>query len=579
MTEVDSPNRAVQTGVIENIDTDFNKLNDTDLVKLINGWMTESSTVHDELKRIQDDNERYYKGNQTKRDEIPRHQSDAVDNRIFASIETIIPIITSNPPQFQCIPAQETEESERLANSVGTMLSAQYDIKKVRERQREAMRYMLIYRLGILKPFWNEEINDVDVKAIRPQRAWIPKHGLEVDQLLYVIEKVDMSFDEIEYYFGAEGLKKVQSDSPAVEDEKQPIEKVRTIWEVWTPEWVAWKYGAEILDKRKNPYWDWEGTKGEGTEELRFHNHFAKAKIPYIIKSPFTLGNSIVGDTDLIQQAMPLQDIVNTNLRQITNCANQMGNPQRLIDSSVMSEEETGFITNAPGQIIMGDGIADPAKYRVEQPVPLPNYIFNNLMHATGEIDNIMGTHGTTRGERGEKETLGGRILLKQADYGRIGDIVGLLEAMTAELGNWFVQLFKLYYDKEKTIKLYSATKGTEFVTLTRDDIEDGVEVIVKAGSTLPVDEISKHNEALELWQMDALPPITLYERLKFPNPRETAEELVAWKAGQLIPGQLPPEAEAGSPRQPGVGATKPAQETAEEKLRKRGGQIRKSGG
>lgn len=576
--EVDSPNKAVKSGVIENIDTDFNKLNDADLIKLIHGWMQESATIHDELKRVQDTNQDYYKGNQTLKGQIPRHQSDVVDNRIFTSIETMIPIITSNPPQFQCIPAQETEASEILANSIGTMLSAQYEIKKVRERQREAIRYMLIYRLGILKPYWDEEINDVNVKAIRPQRVWIPEHGLEADQLPYVIEKVDMSFDEIEYYFGEAGLKKVQDSSPSIEDEKQPIEKVRTIWEVWTSEWVAWKYGAEILKKMKNPYWDWKGTKDESTDELRFYNHFAKARIPYIIKSPFTLGNSIVGDTDLIQQAIPLQDIVNTNLRQITNCANKMGNPQRLIDSSVMTQEETGFITNAPGQIIQGDGIADPSKFRVDQPVPLPDYIFENLVHAKGEIDNVMGVHSTTRGERGKQETLGGRILLKQADYGRIGDIVGLLEAMTSELGNWFVQLFKLYYDKEKTVKLYG-TKGIQFVSLSRDNIEDGIEIIVKAGSTLPVDEISKRNEALELWQMGAIDPITFYERLKFPNPRETAEKLVAWKMGSLIPGQPQPEAEAGSPRQPGVEATKPAQETAEAGLRKQGGTTKRLGG
>jgi len=443
------------------------KTSDEDLVRIINFWMTESSTLHEELKRSQDENERYYKGDQTKKSKIPAHQ--------------------------------------------------------------------------------------VNVKAIRPQLIWIPPFGLTTDELPYIIEKIDMTFEDIEYYFGKEVFKKIKELPNSPEDDHTIIERVRTIWEVWTDDIVVWKYGNEILKKIPNPYWDWEGTGDEKAEPSRFYNHFAKPRKPYIIRSPFTLGNSIVGDTDLIQQAIPLQDIINTNLRQITNCAAKTGNPRLLIDSDVMTEEESGFITNAPGQVLMGSGIADQSKFRYEDVKPLPSYIFENLIHAERELDNLMGTHSTTRGERGEPETLGGRILLKQQDYGRIGDTVGILESAVAEIGNWFVQLFKLYYDKKVTVRLFGQA-GVVFASLTRDNVEDGLEIIIKAGSTLPTDEISQRNEAMELWQMGVLDPVTLYERLKFPNPDETAQKLIAWQTGQLVPGQPTPEPQAAAPRQPGAG-------------------------
>ncbi len=554
---------------------------DEDLVKIINFWMKESSNLHDELKRVQDENEKYYKGQQTKKGEIPTHQSDVVDNRIFASLETIVPIITTNPPQWVAEPAQPTEASEMLANSVQQMLAAQYQIKNVRDKLREAIRYMLLYRIFCIKVFWDETINDVNIKAVRPQRIWIPPYGLTSDEIPYIIEKIDMTFEEIEYYFGKDTLNKIGDMPGNPDDEKSIIERVRTIWEVWTNDMVIWKYGNEILKKLPNPYWDWEGTQGEETEELRFFNHFAFPRKPYVIRSPFTLGNQLVGDTDLIQQGLPLQDLINTHIRQITNCATKTGNPRLLIDSSVMTQEESGMITNAAGQILMGDGIADPTKFRYEDVKALPNYIFENMIHAENELDNILGTHATTRGERGEPETLGGRIMLKQQDYGRIGDLVGVLESAVAELGNWFVQMFKMYYDTTKTVKLFGPL-GITFVSLTRDNIEDGMEVIIKAGSTLPTDEVSRHNEALQLWQMGALDPITLFERLKFPNPDETAQRLILWQTGQLIPGQMPPMAQAGQPgdggtRQPGVTGND-GMALQKTQLRQQGNQIKKQG-
>ena len=68
---------------------------------------------------------------------------------------------------------------------------------------------MMIYRMGIWKVFWDETIDDVNLKSIRPQRVWVPPYGTKVDELPYVIEKIDMTFDEIDDYFGPEVMKKV----------------------------------------------------------------------------------------------------------------------------------------------------------------------------------------------------------------------------------------------------------------------------------------------------------------------------------------------------------------------------------
>jgi len=533
-------------------------LSDEELVVLANKWMQDAESYHDTLKTIQDKNAKYYFGNQTDMEEIPRYKSNVVENRIFMGIETVVPIITANTPQFVAMPAQETEGSAKASNAVQEILKINYEQRRVRQKLAVAVRHMLLFRFGVLKVYWDETIDDVNVKYVRPQRIWIPKYGENVDGIPAIIEKVDMDYDEIEEIFGTEGLKKVK-DKPADDaEDKEDVNRTVTIWECWTNDFVFWKYGNEILKKMENPYFDFTGRTEETIDESGnavvqdvFLNHFRKPRKPYVFMSPFKLGQSVVGDNDLVTQGIPLQDEINTLGRQIINNANSMGNATWLIDTDVMTEEEARTkITNEPGGIIYGPEAANPSKVRRDAPPPLPAYIPNAKLAAESSFDNIFGTHSTTRGERREPETLGGRLLLKQADVSRSSTFIDEIDNCVSDLGNWFTQLIKLYYEDQKTIRIYGQN-GIEFFTFSKDNIEDGIEIIVKAGSTIQQDEVSMRNEAMMLWQQGAIDPITLFERLKFPNPQEAAERLVQWRMGKLMPSQegVPPgsEGEAGA--------------------------------
>jgi hypothetical protein len=44
----------------------------------------------------------------------------------------------------------------------------------------------------------------------------------------------------------------------------------------------------------------------------------------------------------------------------------------------------------------------------------------------------------------------------------------------------------------------------------------------------------------MDLWSAQAIDPITLFERLDFPNPYESAKELLTWKL--IEAGKMPPQ-------------------------------------
>jgi len=496
---------------------------DEDLIKVANDWYKESGEYHDELKKIGDVNEKVYKGHQTKKDMIPSDMSDAVQNHIFMGIETVVPIITANAPQFIVEPPEESDLSIKYANSVQKVLGIIYEEEDVRTKGEMLVRHMLIYRFGAWKPFYNTQKECVDVKWIRPQRLYFPKVSYA---LPYMMEKVDITSDEFIAEYGEEKFKAFLKNRGVEADDVRKIQGLYTIWVITTPELEFVKSGSFIVDKKPNPTYNFKDKN---------KNFFKEAKIPYILASAFRLGNEPVGETDLIQQTIPIQDVINVVNRLIINNATKTGNAQWLIDSGVMTEEEARTkITNSPGLIVYGNDVANQNKVRRDAPPPLPNYIPELKIMAERAFDNIFGTHATTRGDQGgHAETLGGKLLMKQSDYGRIDLLVREYERCVAELGNWFVQLIKMHYNKKKVYRSYGES-GTEFASIEDSMVEQGIKVLIKSGTTLPTDEMTKRREAIELWSMGALDAQTLYERLKFPNPAEAAKRLLAWKQGQL---------------------------------------------
>ena len=524
-----------------------------DLVTKINNWKADSKSFHEDLLKKQKKSEEYYLGNQTRKDRVPGHLSDFVQNRIFESVETIVPIITSRPAEFLVKSPDISELGVERAKKVQMTLANKYEDLVVPQKLEDASRSALIYRFGALKFFWDTETDDVGVKYIRPQRLILPHYGGRfVQDLPYVIEKIDMTYQEISDFFGVEVTNDLVAMSKSNDNAEGDISLDKRVWtidEVWTNWWRAWKYEAKILKKEVNPYFDF----AEGSTK----NHWKKPLKPYILLAPFSLGKGPIPEMSVVEQSMPIQDGINSITRIIINHSAKMGNGAWLVDSQTMTKEEADQIRNEAGIIIYGSGVANSNNLRRDAPPPLPNYMFELWNGLTRSLDNLFGIHSTTRGEREGKETARGRILLKQADLGRLDYIVREIDRGVKELGDGWVQLMKMFYTDSRKIKMLGDTGDFSVFDMGAEDIEDGAEIMVRSGSTLPNDEVSEADQALQLWQQGAIDPISLYEKLKFPDPMKAAERLMKWKMGTLIPVEQPAPA-GGTPG--GGGEVAPSQ-------------------
>ena len=511
-------------------------MSDADLLRQIDEWEKESDEFYSLLKSVWEKNMRYYVGRQTDVEKIYGKFSKAVENRIFMATETMIPIATSRLPGVIVKPGDSDEVSQMNAEDLEYVLSYQFEDHDIQAMCERFLRDLVIKRYGVFKIGWNQTNDDVDLKVIDPRRIRIPRYGKTVDDLAFLIEYLELSYEQLVEQFGEAKADKVfryeNTNAPKVR------KKTYSVTEVWTNDFVVWRCGSEILDKKQNPYFDYNETK----------NFFIHAKKPYVIKSLFETEESIIGDTDYITQMIPLQDNINIRKRQIEDISNKVANPPLLIDSDVMSEEEAANITNEPGFILYGKQAADGTKIRFEQPGNVPQYLFQDLEFTRKEFDNIWGVHSTTRGEREGRETLGGRQMLREADLGRIDLVSRQLERALDDIAEYWVQLIKLFYTDKKSFSILGQD-GVRFVKEFTGAQVGNVKPMVKPGSTLKEDEESLKQLGLLLWQNKAIGLETLYDYLRLPDRRKAMNDFVQTQSGAILKPQMPTAMPAEQPQ------------------------------
>lgn len=520
-------------------------MTDTELLAQINAWEQESDTVYGLLKRVWDENLNYYHGIQTGVEKIYGKNSKAVENRIWMATETMIPIVTARLPEIVVQSLNPDEQSQMDAQDTQDVIGFEMERNGMQEKSERFVRDMIIKRYGVFKMPWNKEENDVGLQVIDPRRIRIPRYGKCLYDCAFLLEDLELSYEQAESFFGKDKAEELKKQNPEKDSENKKRKKTFSVVEVWTNDFVAWKAGNLILDSKKNPYWDWENEK----------NNFLDApRKPYVVKSIFETEESIIGDTDYIQQTKSVQDNINIRKRQIENITSKVANPIMLIDSDVMSEEQAGAITNEEGLILYGKDAANGSKVRFEAPGNVPAYLFNDLQLSRTEFDNIWGIHSTTRGERQGRETASGRQLLKQADLGRIDLLGRQVERAMDEIAEFWVQLMKLFYTEDRIVSILGE-EGVRFINNFNNSKIGNIRLVVKPGSTLPRDEVTIHDEALQLWQMKAIGVKTLYKMLRLPNMQEAMADFVETQSGAILQPAQPAAAPVAPAQIPPMGA------------------------
>lgn len=520
-------------GVISNLEPELNlSMSDNELIALKENYEKtwENSQAKKTLEEKQKTNEDYWKG---KHFTLSNDDRPLIDNLIFEAVETFLPMITRQKPE-PIVEADNTIEGNELADKVQKMLSYQMDRERLKLKLQKVARYWALYYLGVIKVGWSYEENDVAIQVIRPQKL-ILDPSATINECVYTGEFIGEKRQEKASIL----IERFPKKRSVIEEEVNGKlgTKVQFV-EWWTNEYVFWTMKNEVLFKSKNPHWNYfnEVKKVDeyGKEEVRKidgKNHFNFPKKPYVFLSVFNLGKHPFDETTIIEQNLAIQDTVNKRLRQIDKNADNT-NSGLIVSGDHYTKDQASQVDNAlrnGGTIWVPNGKVGDAVTRTQSP-PLPSFVYESLIDYRNEIRNIFGIRGATPQGIINEQTVRGKIMIKGQDADRSSLITEHLEQFCDEVYNWLVQLMYVYYDEDHVAAVIGKERAKEYISLRKDDFNTKLIVSVKEGSMIPHDRLTERNAAIELFTAGLLDPITAFEKLDFPNPREAAEKLFKWK-------------------------------------------------
>ncbi len=173
------------------------------------------------------------------------------------------------------------------------------------------------------------------------------------------------------------------------------------------------------------------------------------------------------------------------------------------------------------------------------------------MIDSRNEIDNIMAASSAFRGEREGQETKGGRLALVDQSYLRLNELVQVIDFVSKEAFEWALQLGKTRYTEYHYAKWVGPDEAKDTIELIQDDFENGLEVTVIAGKSLPVDREFQFEQAQGDFEKGAL-GLTDYLRIsQYDNPKELAKRAVEFKVNPIVSvGFTEQEAQALAPSQ-----------------------------
>lgn len=570
----------------------LSSLSDEKWCNLIENRWSSSDTIADIIDKAYTHNIGYYKNEPEWLKTLPKRQPKVRDNRIFPNVEAVINSLIANPPKPVVLPGRETEQAKKLAADQERYFSTRYTELNVKETLRKGLRNLYLARIIVIKPYWDASINDFNAISVDPRKVRVGKNSTKEDNSEFSIEEVTDSLSSVMKRFPHKADTLMKEAGFESEEDVIVADPEITYKEAWVRDMLVCKYNNVILSKGRNPYWDWDGllmtkeeydgvkekegperrqvmleakmsqsdrkitARGEaeqgqkGSYEAYYFNHFDTPRKPYIFATAFNNENSPVGQTDMIHQAAPLQDSIDERKRDITRNA-RFVNGWMKIDSRVMTKEDAAKLDTEVSGKIWGSDVVNGVQRETGE--PLPAFVFQDLQDSRSEIDNIMAASSAFRGEREGQETKAGRLALIEQSFLRLNEFVQITDYVTYELFNWFYQLAKVRYTEHHYAKAVGHQRAKQIMSIVQDDFEEGAEIRVIGGKTLPEDRQFKFEMAQQDFAAGKIAPVDYFEVAGYENPTQVAKNAELYKLNPVtavgitmeeLKNALPPQAE-----------------------------------
>lgn len=517
-------------GVAQEDDVFALNMPDEDITRLLNNKINDSRTFWNNedgfnLRNRRQRNARFLVGDHWHNIPLFQYHVPYIQNEIWIAEHVTSAVVTSRLPELEVYPAQDTPDSRALAQDLAALMRWHGEEYGLQEILCNIVLSMLNNYVGFVELYWDEDVGlngDVVPCYLDPADVIIDKRAKLGKNPSFICITKQGTSDELMSQFPN---KKAEIQG-RLGDKKQGVITYRKVWCTYynddskPEEGVVYYFEDIVLGKHKTPNWIYD----ENVEEI-------KNFLPYPMKPviPFNYvndGSHWIDRAGPVDQAIPLQLMVNRIGKQIQEGVAH-ASPVLVFNKRALSKPNADNITGQPWEKILVDAENVRDAYGVIQANQVPNIVVNEIERLSAKIHELFGTPPQLRGEQGENKTLGQDVMARDQAQSRQDLLVRAIDRGLSRYFKYLLQMMKVYYTEKHYASVLGEDGRYDFVEMSREKIEDGMKVQVKAGSTLPLNKARMQEVALSLAKLNKISSLSLYEFLDIPNPGKHVERLI----------------------------------------------------
>jgi hypothetical protein len=479
------------------------------------------------LEHVRHDNLRQYLGKTMDPNRMYKFQTPYNENQTYVGVNAIIAYLTSRVATPETYPSSDTPQSKNFASNLEKALQAWADLSEFEEKQEDIVRNAMIKRLGALYFYYDPDADEVCADVIDPEHLVIDKNAKAGKNPAFIAHFVKMSANEAlsrwpkarEQLFAYLGIK---MGTPKQMESMLNIRRVHLTHydkQFKAQEAVVHYIGNVVFEKSKDPNWIYT------QEELNFLKSPQKPYIPLNFDND---GNHWIDYTTAIEQARPMQEVLNKRGRQLMEAADKANGILIVSSDTGLTKDDLQNITGDPNQRLL---VKTVNAQRVEDlvlqlpPQQVSPILMTDKVDLRTQVHAMLGSPseftGTPDGSDAP-ETLGQSNMKKNQASGRQDLYVRSLDRFNSRVFQYAVQMFAVWYNEKHNFVFNSGDGDFDYVTMSRGIIDKKTIVKVKSGSTKPFDRESEEALGLALMKMEAISPLDGYKMLHIQNPQQT---------------------------------------------------------
>lgn len=488
------------------------------------------------LEQTSKANEKLYLGQQVSDEDDGEDDNLTLDNRIFSSIRTIVPYVTTRITEPEVYPSSNTEEAKRFAEDFEKALHIKADMEKVKVKVKFALEDAIIRRRGYLKPRYDAVTGNFCSVEYVPAESIVPDHTAKsYEELKYFRHYLKKSIEDLVVMFP--DMKNQIYELFKVDDttHKDKLQEEQTINEDWSfvvdPKTneldliVCWSYKGKGLGCIQDPNWRY------GKENF-LDNHM----MPLVPLNVLNDGRTWIDKTSFVEQAKYSQATIDARGRQIGENAGLGSIGMPVVDSSALADDQSQFLTYEPDTVLELD-VNNAGKTSINDVFTtwkagtLSADVYNDKTDAVAAVQNAFGASNIMQGNQSDNNTLGQDELLRDQSMGRQAEIVDAIDLAMQRLYLLMAQFMLVYGEEDELFKFVGENSEFDYIIMHSSELDTNAEIRVKSGTSMPVDNPQRRATADKAATQLMIDPLTYWEIMDEPNAQKYAKRLMDFKA------------------------------------------------